>query len=90
MTDADGAARGGTEDLDPAPLDLSDGQPVDEPVADEPGPGDHDGGVWGGKAATDDDGIPDFDGEDSEEVEATLGDDSYDEAEAEPESEGPQ
>jgi hypothetical protein len=88
MTDAEGAARGGTEDLDPATMDLAGGQPVDEPV--EPGPGDHDGGVWGGKAATDDDGIPDFDEEDSEEVEATLGDDTYDEAEAEPDGEGPQ
>lgn len=86
MTDAEGAAAGGTVNLDPATADLA-AQPVDEPV--EPGPGDHDGGVWGGVAATDDDGIPDFDGEDSEEVEATLGDDTYSDAEA-VDGEGPQ
>lgn len=75
--------------------DLAQAQPVDEPLAEDeadetPGPGDHDGGVWGGKASEPDDGIPGFDDEDSEEVEATLGDDSYDEAEADEEGEGPQ
>lgn len=88
MTDDESASRAvnldQTVDLDPVPVDTG-------LVADEaPGPGDHEGGVWGGKAATDDDGIPDFDDEDSELVEATLGDDSFAEDEAEPDEEGPQ
>ena len=90
MTDAESASRAQNldqaVDLDPVPVDT--GLVADE--SDEAGPGDHEGGVWGGKASDPDDGIPSFDDEDSEEVEATLGDDSYDEAEAEPESEGPQ
>lgn len=90
MTDDESASRAvnldQTVDLDPVPVDA--GLVADE--SDEAGPGDHEGGVWGGKAATDDDGIPSFDHEDSEEVEATLGDESYDDTQAEPDGEGPQ
>jgi len=79
-----------------------EGQPVDEPVVaagqsdtvnlEQPlnEPTEDASGTWGGKASEPDDGIPPFDEEDSEEVEATLPEDSYDEAQAEPDGEGPQ
>ena len=60
------------------------GQPVDEPVV---AAGQADTEDVDPRVSTPDDGIPDFDGEDSEEVEATLAEDTYDEAEAEPDEE---
>jgi hypothetical protein len=59
-------------------------QPVDEPVV---AAGQAETMDLDPRVSTPDDGIPVFDDEDSEEVEATLGDDSYDEAEAEPDEE---
>lgn len=65
------------------------GQPVDEPLADETEAAEENG-TWGGKASSEDDGVLSFDDEDSEEVEATLGDDSYSADEAVEDGEGPQ
>jgi hypothetical protein len=72
--------------------DELEGQPVDEPLADDEADevADHADGTWGGKASTEDDGVPSFDEEDSEEVEDTLPEDSYDQGQAEPDGEGPQ